>query len=117
MTIQPRSKATVHNRAMSGHVMYGPRHRNDTTGTSPWVPMPHEDREEPHDWATAYTDSKGNLSVALDCGMCFKPVPQHQVFDGTADLTCDIAHRKRDDATYNSIRNVATMTFKTGIQS
>ena len=75
------------------------------------------DGQESHHWATKYTDSNGNLSVALDCNKCFKDVPQHQVFDGTADLTCDRRHRQRDDATYDSIRKVATVTVKDGVQS
>jgi hypothetical protein len=44
--------------------------------------------------------------------MCFKEIPQRQVFDGTADLACDRPHRKRDDSTYDAIRAVATITIK-----
>ena len=110
---QPRSKASAHNRAMSGSIMQAPRpEQRDVDGS-----VVGSDGQQIHGWAQKYTDSDGNLSVALDCGMCFKDVPQRQVFDGTADLTCDIAHRKRDDDTYNSLRTVATITVKGAVQS
>ena len=112
MTIQPRSKATVHNRAMNGHITQGPRHRNNITENNPWVPMPHEDREEPHDWAFKYT-TNGCLSVSLDCGKCFIDVPQRDVLNGNYDTTCNTSHRNRDG-------NVIYANFtnnKTGIQS
>ena len=104
----PRSKATVNNAAMSGAVMQAPRpdRRNDD-GT-----MVEDNREEPHGWTQKYVDSNGDLTVALDCGMCFTNVPQHQVLAGTADLACDRTHRNRDDSTYDAIRNVATITIK-----
>ena len=109
----PRSKAAVNNAAMTGSILQAPRpEQRDVDGS-----VVGSDGQESHRWATKYTDSNGNLSVALDCGKCFKDIPQRQVFDGTADLTCDIAHRKRDDATYDSIRNVATVTVKGGGQS
>ena len=111
--MNPRSKATVNNPAMSGSVIQAPRPEQRGIDGS----VIGGDSQEIHGWAQKYTDSDGNLSVALDCGMCFKEVPQRQVFDGTADLTCDIAHRKRDDDTYNSRRTVATITVKSAVQS
>ena len=113
MTIQPRSRATVNNRAMTSSVLCATRpEQRDVDGT-----VVGGEVQESHGWAQKYTDSNGNLTVALDCGMCFKRVPQRQVFDGTADLACDRRHRQRDDATYDSIRNVATIVIKDGVQS
>jgi len=104
----PRSKATVNNRAMSGSVMqaHRPEQRDDDGTVVGW------EGQESHGWTQKYTDNQGRLTVALDCGMCFKEIPQRQVFDGTADLACDRPHRKRDDSTYDAIRAVATITIK-----
>ena len=109
----PRSKATVNNAAMTGSILQAPRpEQRDVDGS-----VVGSDGQESHRWATKYTDSNGNLSVIMDCGKCTIDVPQRQVFDGTADLTCDRRHRQRDDATYDSIRNVATIVIKDGVQS
>ena len=109
----PRSKATVYNAAMTGSIMQATRpDQRDADGS-----VVGSDGQEIHSWSATYTDSKGNLSVALDCGKCFKDIPQREVFDGTANLACDITHRKRDDATYNSIRAVSTVTVKGAVQS
>ena len=99
---------------MTGSIQPAPRpEQRDVDGS-----VVGSESQEIHSWSATYTDSKGNLSVALDCNKCFKDIPQRQVFDGTANLACDITHRKRDDATYDSIRNVATVTvIKGGGQS
>jgi len=104
----PRSKATVNNRAMTGSIMQAPRpEQRDADGT-----VVGGEGQESHGWTQKYTDAQGRLAVALDCGMCFKEVPQRQVWDGTADLACDRPHRQRDDSTYDAIRAVATITIK-----
>ena len=109
----PRSKATVNNAAMTGSVMQAPRpEQRDVDGS-----VVGSDGQEPHGFATKYEDANGCLAVVKNCGMCFTNVPRRDVLNGTANLACDIAHRKRDDATYDAIRNVATVTVKGGRQS
>ena len=104
----PRSKATVNNRAMSSSVIQALRpEQRDDDGT-----VVGSEGQESHGWTQKYTDRNGCLAVALDCGMCFTDVPQHQVLAGTANLACDRTHRNRDDSTYDSIRAVATITQK-----
>ena len=109
MTIQPRSKATVNNAAMTGSIMQEPRpDRRNNDGT-----MVEDRREEPHGWTQKYEDGNGCLSVSLDCGKCFIDVPRRDVLNGNYDTACNTSHRNRDG-------NVIYADFtnnKTGLQS
>ena len=109
MTIQPRSKATVNNAAMTGSIMQEPRpDRRNNDGT-----MVEDRREEPHGWTQKYEDGNGCLSVSLDCGKCFIDVPRRDVLNGNYDTTCNTSHRNR-------VGNVIYADFtnnKTGLQS
>ena len=103
---QPRSKASAHNRAMSGSIMQAPRpEQRDVDGS-----VVGGEGQEPHGWLTKYEDENGCLSVALDCNMCFISVPRRDVLNGTYDTTCTTSHRKRDG-------NVIYADFKGGRQS
>ena len=106
---QPRSKASAHNRAMSGSIMQAPRpEQRDVDGS-----VIGGDGQQIHGWTTKYEDENGCLAVALDCGKCFIDVPRRAVLNGNYDTTCNTSHRNRDG-------NVIYADFtnnKTGIQS
>ena len=103
---EPRSKATVNNRAMTGSIMQGPRpEQRDIDGS-----VVGGDGQEPHGWTTKYEDENGCLAVALDCGMCFIDVPRRDVLNGSYDTTCTTSHRSR-------VGNVIFADFKGAGQS
>ena len=106
--MNPRSKATVNNPAMTGSVMQAPRpEQRDIDGT-----VVGGEGQEPHGWTQKYEDENGCLAVALDCGKCFINVPRRAVLNGNYDTTCTTSHRNRDG---NVI--YADFTNKTGLQS
>jgi hypothetical protein len=105
---QPRSKASAHNRAMTGSITQAPRpEQRDIDGT-----VIGGEGQEPHGWTQKYEDENGCLAVALDCGKCFTNVPRRDVLNGNYDTTCTTSHRNRDG---NVI--YADFTNKTGLQS
>ena len=104
---QPRSKASAHNRAMSGSIMQAPRpEQRDVDGSV----VGSGDGQEPHGWTQKYEDENGRLSVALDCGKCFIDVPRRAVLNGDYDTTCKTTHRNR-------VGNVIYADFNAAVQS